>query len=75
MWGKGNQDILWEGYRGSCWKKRDEPAAIRGRTKFPLPKVECDVAETVGDLHCNPCYLFIKRLVKFTSLSTSGLHL
>lgn len=61
-WG-GHKGILWEGHgemeAGSCWQKGDETATIRGRTRFPPPRIECDILEIVGDLHCNPFYLFV----------------
>lgn len=49
--GWGRPSILWEGHGdagGSYWK-RDEPAVMRRRTKFPLPKVERDSLKIVGD--------------------------
>lgn len=54
--GRGSPSTLWEGRGdagGSYWK-RDEPAVMRGRTKFPLPRVERDILKIVGDLHCYP---------------------
>lgn len=50
--GRGSPSTLWEGrgdVGGSYWK-RDEPAVMRGRTEFPLPRVERDILKIVGDL-------------------------
>lgn len=57
---------------GNCWQKREESVTIRGRTKFSLPRFECDILELVGDLYCNPFYLFVKYGVKIYITQSLG---